>query len=55
MYSGTGIGLAMVRKIVEYHGGRIWLDPESAEEVGSVFRLSLPKEPPIELTEKPTP
>jgi len=39
-YPGTGIGLAMCRKIIEYFGGRIWLDAGVAD--GARFRFTVP-------------
>ncbi|MGZ4597078.1 MAG: sensor histidine kinase [Actinomycetes bacterium] len=40
VYGGTGIGLAMCKKIVEYHGGRMWLDTSVRD--GTTFRWTLP-------------
>ncbi|MFC4065715.1 sensor histidine kinase [Actinoplanes subglobosus] len=38
-YEGTGIGLAIVKKIVEYHGGRIWLDVDVSPGASIWFTL----------------
>ncbi|MFD6564646.1 ATP-binding protein [Micromonospora profundi] len=42
-YPGTGIGLAIVKKIVEYHGGRVWVDTDVPE--GTAIRFTLPVRP----------
>ena len=44
-YPGLGIGLALCRRIVERHGGLIWV--ESGDASGSVFCVLLPASPPV--------
>ncbi len=40
-YGGTGLGLALVRQVIEGHNGRVWVDSEP--DKGSCFHFTLPK------------
>jgi signal transduction histidine kinase len=43
-HEGTGLGLPLARKLIELHGGRLWV--ESVEGTGSTFRFTLSAAPP---------
>jgi len=40
-YEGTGIGLSIAKRHIEFLGGRIWLEP--APLAGTVFYFTIPK------------
>ena len=42
-YEGTGIGLAIAKRVVEFHGGRIWIDTDRRRGDGAALRFTFPR------------
>ena len=47
-FQGTGLGLALTKKMVELHGGRVWAESEG-EGKGSRFHFIIPEKPTVEV------
>jgi PAS domain S-box-containing protein len=59
LQQGTGLGLALTKRLVEMHGGQIWVESEGVEGKGSRFTFVLPipkaEARPEQLADKPDP
>jgi signal transduction histidine kinase len=49
-YAGNGIGLAICKKIIERHGGKLWIEAQA--KPGCRFRFTLPTEAPSSVAQK---
>jgi signal transduction histidine kinase len=51
--TGTGLGLALAKKVIEGHGGQIELEPSEPGVSGASFLVTLPKHPPEAMSDAP--